>query len=236
MPGGNTAPEAWIWSIGETHHGAAGHINDETGDTVKFGDFEFFWLIEGVLSHPSPLRYRQRDTPQRTDSMPPDKPLIATETATSNTQLCGRCGVHLEGDHSHVHEFGSPFCKQCLDRYVSELAADARGYAEQEVRLIGDLPASESEHQLYRVSEDYQPPCGPTKIPDAYLARCRREASNCDDLLSRFNSWPSAIAAQTYRQAILDRADELIIQMIHARPSKAGYGFRDDREQNSPSH
>ena len=168
--------------------------------------------------------------------MPPDKPLITAETATSNTQRCGRCGAQLEGDHSYVHEFASTLCQQCFDGYASELEADARVYAEREVRLIGDLPASESEHQLYCLSKDYQPAAAPRKIPDAYLARCRLEASNYDDLLSRFNSWPSASAAQIYRQAILDRVDELIIQVIRGRPSKAGCACRDDREQNSASH
>lgn len=229
MPGGNTSLEAWIWSIGDTRHGTAGPINNKTGDPARFGDFEFFWLIEGVLSHPGPLRSRQRAIPHRTDSMPPDKPLIAAETATSNTQRCGRCGVQLEGDHSYVHEFASTLCQQCFDAYLSEVEADAMVYAEREVMITKKLPDADSETWVC-CTPDNRLEIEPAKVADFYLEHCRHECTNYDQLLSQFNTRPVAIYARIYRQAILDRVDELIIQEILRRPSKVGCHCKSDRE------
>ena len=115
---------------------------------------------------------------------------------------CKQCGkVFVDWDEHFSDWDGMDYCKSCIEPFQDAYYAEAVAFAEKHVKVIRDFPI-------------YDPNTPQSDPARRYIARCRHDCTNYDDLLLLLHGLNSGRDILYF--AIKELANELAIKAMRA--------------------
>ena len=124
---------------------------------------------------------------------------------------CTDCGQPIaDDDFVYWDEPGEYYCEHCIDKLVKRVVKEARAFAKANCKITHPLPEYDEEAEFKCSREDYEAGERESYSPNAYMAHCRHNCTNYDDLIKSFDR--DTYSDQLYYEAIKDRIAVLIEQ------------------------